>query len=206
MAGSQRGFVIYRGFMVRKLKIKECHDYWRNPPDENRPSRYASKQSAGIVVDMVNKHLNTSAMILELGCNVGLNLRCLYENGYLELAGVEINSEAVDYMRTLWPEMQFPIYEGSIEEHISNLPFYDLVFTKAVLCHIHDDSEWIFEKMVQRTKYILTVEDELTFKSRRHFCRNYRDVFEGLGMEQIDYVENVPTMNRAYRARMFVKQ
>lgn len=173
---------------------------------ENQPCRYAIKKSAGIVVELVKRQLPVDARILELGCNMGLTLRCLWEAGYLDMTGVEINPVAIDYMRKFWPEMQIPIYEGTIEESIGKLAEYDLIFSKAVLCHVHHDGAWIFPEMVKRTRFIVTIEDERSRTSGRHFPRNYQEVFEELGVEQIEYIEEVPNMRAPYRARMFVKR
>jgi len=183
--------------------VEECHAFWHNPPQENRPAQYAKRQSASFVVSMVEKYLPKDVRILELGCNVGLTLHHLWEAGYRNIEGIEINPEAVAFARSAWPEMRISIYQGAIESHVSMLPEYDLIYSKAVRCHVHPQSEWIFDEIAKRTKYVLTVEDEISFKSGRHFPRDYQKIFEYLDMKQIEFVENVPHMNAAYHARMF---
>jgi len=47
------------------------------------------------------------------------------------------------------------VYNSPVENVIKGLKdnYYDLVFTVAVLYHIHTDSEWIFPEMVRITKH-----------------------------------------------------
>ena len=77
----------------------------------------------------------------------------------------------------------------------------------AVLEHLPKESEWIFEKMVKHSKHIITIEDE---KSINKICfpRNYKKIFEDLGMKQIyecDCQNVHPTLTEKFRARVFVK-
>ncbi|OGY92015.1 MAG: methyltransferase type 11 [Candidatus Komeilibacteria bacterium RIFCSPLOWO2_02_FULL_48_11] len=74
------------------------------------------------------------ASILEVGCNVGNQLRLLQQQGYSNLTGIEIQSHAVKRARELTKGIN--IIEGSAFA----LPFkdssFDLVFTTGVLIHI----------------------------------------------------------------------
>ncbi len=71
--------------------------------------------------------------VLELGANVGLNLRALRQMlPAAELAGVEINPRAAERLRGLG---YVEVAEGSLLEHRQSRK-YDLAFTKGVLIHI----------------------------------------------------------------------
>lgn len=182
---------------------KQVLVYWKNPEEKNEPSQYALKKSYWIVVAMVKKYLSPDATILELGCNIGLNLYHLSKAGYKNLSAIEINSEAVRLMKITYPTLDAKIYNASIEESIKKIKAHDLIFSKAVLCHVHPDSNWVFEKIANRAKkYIFTFEDEVA-DGTRHCPRNYRDVFEPFGFEQVEEVQKIRGMVSNYRGRIF---
>ena len=55
---------------------------------------------------------------------------------------------------------------------------FDLIFTMAVLVHIHPDVEQLFEHIVRVTKeYLILIEDEIS-QTERHTPRSYKEVFE----------------------------
>ena len=191
------------------LPREDLWAYWRKPPAPNKPSSYLSDERNGrsqFLVDWVDRlHLPKDAPLLELGCNAGRNLSHLWRQGYRDLSAIEINPQAVDLLHATFLEMEVKILVGTIEEHIDQLPRYSLIFTVAVLVHLHPSSAWIFQKMAERTKYLITIEDEAT-NHGRHIARNYRRIFEGLGMKQVLYQRSVPGMNQAYVARMFTHE
>jgi|GEM_PF-2464290 hypothetical protein len=86
---------------------------------------------------------------------------------------------------------------------------FDLVYTMAVLEHIHDESEFIFSHITRITRKILiTIEDEGGI-SWRHFPRNYKKIFENLGMKQIEEINfkktRVPGIKKEFFGRVFTK-
>ena len=146
-----------------------------------------------------------------MGCNAGRNLDCLYQGGFKQLEAIEINTAAIDLLNEQFPEMaqDIHVYNGPIEEVVPDLPAgsYDLVFSMAVLEHVHTDSEWVFEKVVDVVNdYLVTIEDERCLSSR-HFPRNYQAVFEGLGLEQVRQVEDLSEtgLPSGFVARVFRK-
>ncbi len=89
-------------------------------------------------------------------------------------------------MRQHFPDMarHAEIHNSPIEEVV--LKFSDdefgLIYTMTVLQHIHPRSEWIFSELARITKeYLITIENEKV-ESWRHFPRNYRLIFESLGL------------------------
>jgi len=186
----------------------QLYDYWRNPIDGmNEIEDYANcdPERSLMLVNIINRlSLNKNASMIELGCNVGRNLHYLHNAGYTNLEGVEIRSEAVLRMRQLYG-LVIPVHVCPVEEMIRQLPERDLIFTMALLEHLHTDSEFVFDEMVRVAKYIVTIEDERCI-SWRHFPRNYKDVFESRGMEQIAGWKNLPTLPNSFRARVFKKE
>jgi 2-polyprenyl-3-methyl-5-hydroxy-6-metoxy-1,4-benzoquinol methylase len=192
---------------VRKSK-DELHDYWRSPDEMNNPSSYlqASKRIE-YLVSLVKQYVKPNASILELGCNVGRNLYQLWKAGYHNLSGVEINPEALKLMKQNFPDMQVITYEGTIEDRIKELGKYDLVFTMAVLEHIHSDSEWVFPEIAKRARMLITIEGEKKNVSELHFPRNYKNVFEALGLHQIyeKHLSQKEGLNTKFYTRVFTK-
>jgi SAM-dependent methyltransferase len=190
---------------------EEILAYWRDPGVQNQPSHYLpnqvnSQRSAFLVKLCQEIRLEPRHTILELGCNAGRNLLHLWQAGYQNLYGIEINKAAVQLMRQTFPELSARIRIGTIEDLLPVSPVFHLIFTVAVLVHIHPDSDWIFAEMAKKTRnYLITIEDEVTYKSSRHVARNYQGIFESLGMKQIIFRESVPGMNVAYKARVFIK-
>lgn len=72
--------------------------------------------------------------ILEVGANLGTQLRLLERQGFTNLTGVEIQSYALTRARQFAPHLRF--IRGSADQ----LPFtnhsFDLVFTSGVLIHV----------------------------------------------------------------------
>lgn len=186
----------------------DLHNYWRNPDTMNDPATYLdSEERSAFLLSLVKQHVGTDAAVIELGCNVGRNLHYLWQGGYRNLSGVEINEQAIKLMHEHFPDMKIPVYQGTIEDRIKELGKHDLVFTMAVLEHIHHDSEWVFGEIARITKKtLITIEDE-KHTSMRHFPRNYKKVFESLGLRQV-YEHNcadVPKLSAKFYARIFVK-
>lgn len=192
--------------------VEKCHEYWRSPVDkDNEPIAYyydgmdRSKFSLGVI----RKYAKPNDRILEIGCNVGRNLNILYKAGFKNLAGIEINAKAVELMREKFPDMarDMEIYNDAVENVIRLMPSrkYDVVFTMAVLEHIHDDSSWIFSEMARITNNILfTIEDEVA-ASWRTFPRDYQHVFERLGMKQVELnnCDGLQGIEGSFKARVF---
>ena len=74
---------------------------------------------------------------LEVGSNVGNQLKLLQKLGYQNLYGVEINAYAVQKAKELTKNIN--IIEGSAFDIPFKDGYFDLVFTAGVLIHIHPD-------------------------------------------------------------------
>ncbi len=140
--------------------------------------------------EIISKHFTTDAKILELGSNVGRNLNHLFNNGYKNLLGIEINEGAIKLMTKEYPGLSknVGIINNPIEDVIKQFDneHFDLIFAMAVLEHIHPESRWVFGEMVRTSKNILAIEDEETI-SKRHFPRDYEIIFGGkFGMHEIE--------------------
>ena len=96
--------------------------------------------------------------ILELGCNIGLNLESLNRiSKNFELAGIEINKKACEVAQK---KNIAKIINSTITEKIKIKQVFDFVFTKGVLIHINPKNLKIVYKNLfdLSSKYILLAE------------------------------------------------
>lgn len=204
----------YRKWTRRPRSRQQLHQYWKTPWDgANLPEGYLKDCEARslFLLDIIRKRVERDARILEIGCNVGRNLSYLFSSGFTNLHGIELSSNAVRLLERTFPEMarQTRILNAPIEEVIGDLDDenFDVVFTMAVLEHIHPSSEWVFSEIVRVTRgTLLTIEDERAH-SWRHFPRNYKKVFEPLGMTQIEAIgcSEIDGLGGDFVARTFTR-
>ncbi len=98
------------------------------------------------------------ASILEMGANIGMNLRALSPlMPSAQLHAIEINHQAAEVLRCL--SFVNSIYEGSILNYPVEQEF-DLVFTKGVLIHLAPEIlPDVYDKMVEASsRYVLIAE------------------------------------------------
>lgn len=188
--------------------------YWKRPTDDrNQPRRYLNENaSRQFLTELVRSHIDPSCSLLEIGCNAGANLEHLYRAGFTRLAGIEINPDAVRLLKEAHPEMRSHavIYNAAVEDVIRTLPDrgFDLVFTMAVLEHIHKESEWVFEEIVRITaRYLITIEDERS-SGWGHFRHNYGRIFRGLGLEESSVMDGrgMAGLGEGFVARVFSRR
>lgn len=171
----------------------ELREYWKNPEPKNQPDKYINHPyRTEYLVGLFERFIDKSYSVLEVGSNVGRNLSGLWEAGYSVLTGIEINDSAVDLMYLTYPGMEAFVYRMPAEDMGKLGTMTEgVVFSMCVLMHIHPDSEFIFKEMARvANKYIITIEDEVK-ETWRHCPRNYKEVFEPFGFEQV-FEESVP--------------
>jgi SAM-dependent methyltransferase len=204
--------------ITRRPKTKlVLHQYWRQPWDGlNLPRAYLDSEATAprskFLTRIVRKFTAQDSKILEIGCGVGRNLNYLFKAGYRRLEGIEISEISTQVLQRSYPEMaaQTKIHNAPVEDVITHFGDneFDLVYTMAVLAFIHRDSEWAFKEIARVTKDLLiTIEDEKGI-SWRHFPRNYKLIFESLGMRQIEEMNcsGINGLGASYVARIFRKK
>lgn len=189
--------------------IYEIRKYWESPDDgKNAPEFYfGGIQKSALICDTISELKLYNPSILEVGCNVGRNLACLYVCGYDKVNGVELSEKAVELGKNRFPFIK--IENDEAEKYLGRLRgnSSDVVFTMAVLEHIHPENEGVFNQMARvAKKYVITIEDE-AFTSWRHFPRNYKTVFEPLGYRQTKVMNcaNIKGLGRNFNLRVFEK-
>ena len=190
---------------IKKNTLEECLNHWANPKDHNQPENYNktyTSQRSKYLYGLLKKYkIPTTSKILEIGCNCCRNLNYIYSKGYNKLTGIEINKNAIELQKELFPKLKVNIINNSIEDYILYLNDnkFDVVFTMAVIQHIHLDSNWIFEHISRiNKKWLIIIELDL--------YRNYKEIFENIGYEQIE-VRSCRLIKglEKYKARIFKK-
>lgn len=198
-------------------------EYWRETANQtggqlhdNAPVGYA--EATGERLEMVNyiseKITQLCAHdepILELGTNAGLTFSYLHKNGYRNLTGIEINPVAISVMKEKFPDMynDSKIINGGFEDTLPTMKenSFFLVYSTAVLMHVHPSSNFIFEHIARISKkYIITLELEDHIYNRI-FPRKYKKIFENLGFKQIFFEKtgNKTPKYGNYHCRIFQK-
>ena len=121
--------------------------------------------------------------VLELGCNIGMNLKALdlLDTKMLK-AGVDINEAAIAQLKTDKPN--FDVDTGSIIEDL-NVGMADLAFTKGVLIHINPlYLDAVYSNLYHKSrKYICVIEyynpSPVSIKYRGHDDRLFKRDFAG---------------------------
>ena len=162
------------------------------------------------LVGLFKKYIPSSGRVLELGCNVGRNLWYLANAGYEDLHGIEINPKAILRGKAEGRD-QISYHRGTlldrliVQEGPHSLPPFDVIFSMAVLMHIHPSE---FARIVplialKARSYIITIESEVEKKDKkRNTGRDYRAVFEPYGFTQVERIKEVDGMLGAYIARV----
>ena len=203
----------YKNITHNPKSKSELHDFWKAPWDgDNLPEDYLKgTERSEFLLGILKRYGAQDFKILEIGCNVGRNLNHLYISDFRNLEAIEISKNAIQVLKKSFPEMakNIEIHITAVEDIIQKFKTnrFNIIYTMAVLEHIHDDSSWIFPEIARITNdFLITIEDE-THSTWRHFPRNYKKIFESFGMEQVEEIncEGIKELGKAYNARIFKK-
>jgi pseudaminic acid biosynthesis-associated methylase len=154
---------------------------------------------------------NRSIKILEVGCNIGVQLLYLQKMGFKNLYGIELNQEVIEIGRPAMKNIN--VIQGSALDIPFKDNYFDLVFTSGVLIHISPLNIKTAIKEIHRCskQYVLGLEyfDEKYTVIPYHGCKNllwktnfsklYLDSFKDLKLvkeKRIKYLceDNIDTM------------
>ena len=79
---------------------------------------------------------NKDARVLEAGCGLGRVVKYLYDRGYKNVHGIEINSEAVTFVNKRFPELR--VIQGDILEMPYEAESFDFILSFGVVEHFSD--------------------------------------------------------------------
>ena len=188
--GVGQAFGLYVGTRYRRMdKQAGLHKFWRqaNPPGNN-PNEYIKAVGRSQALLEIISDLPKDARILEVGCNVGRNLAFLHDSGYTNVEGVEINPHAVELLRKTYPQLaETEVHIGLAGEVLPQFEDdgFDLVFTMAVLEHIHPDESTVFDDMARIGQHVLAIEPVGGRLSHRQFPHDIPTVFMARGLTMV---------------------
>lgn len=149
----------------------------------NRNNSKEITSSNVVLFSSIITNLKKIDSVLELGCNVGLNLDALsLIDSNLTLSGVELNEEAAKIAAN---KKVATIHQKTIVEPFDLGATYDLTFSKTVLIHINPVKlPIVYENLVRHSrKYVLICEyynpTPVTIDYRGHSEKLFKRDFAG---------------------------
>ncbi len=146
----------------------EVRERWTSRDDEYSPAYYAyygPNETSERLRELLGRHVEPDAPVLELGCSSGRHLAHLHEHGFGDLSGIDVNDDAFDVMAETYPGLadEGTFYRDGIEDVVADFDdgAFDAVYSVETLQHLHPDLEWVFPEIARVTSELLvTVENE----------------------------------------------
>jgi len=146
------------------------------------------------IAQIIKKYANSRDSIFEIGCNAGSNLVALSSEEFRNLAGIDINPKAI--AKTEERVYNFTGFVGALDEEFHFLKDsggFDVVFSMAVLMHIHPEDRHIFKKLHEITKKYLICA-EWTKGSNGYIMPIDPKDFEGFDLIRNEPIEGLPDL------------
>jgi len=165
-------------------------DYWQSQTIDSihNPMRYlVPDELTELMFADLLPVLDKNASFMEVGCGAGRNLHYLYELGYHNLSGIEINRFAIeDVLRKEYPNLynDTTFLIGNAAEEIKKIQnaSFDVVFSKGVLIHIPPSRRSLFRDMVRISKKYIVV---YTSEVGAPFPYDFEKIFTKLGCKTV---------------------
>ncbi|MFC4248216.1 class I SAM-dependent methyltransferase [Natribaculum luteum] len=150
------------------MNSNEVRRQWAERSGEYSPEYYAyygPDETSETIRALLERFVDRDATVLELGCSSGRHLSHLYEHGFENLAGIEVNDDAFDVMEETYPDLAADgtFYLEAIEDVVGDFDDgqFDAVYSVETLQHIHPNAEWVFTDLVRiADDLLITVESE----------------------------------------------
>ena len=194
---------------------------WAERSGEYSPEYYAyygPNETSDEILDVLDRHVDRTASVLELGCSSGRHLSHLRDHGFENLAGVEVNDDAFDVMEDAYPDLAADgeFYRAAIEDVVGEFDDdqFDAVYSVETLQHIHPDAEWVFGELARIAADLLVTAETETGADRTgsgerdvnyvndEFPLYYRDwngIFTAHGFVEVDRRSGQRETVRAFR-------
>lgn len=203
------------------MNSNEVRRQWAERSGEFSPAYYAyygPDERSEAVHDILERVVGRDVSVLELGCSSGRHLSYLYDHGFTELAGIELNDDALEVMAESYPDLAADgtFYLDAIEDAVGDFADgqFDVVYSVETLQHIHPDAAWVFEELARITDELLvTVENEPDGDDRTAgpdvsyvhgevplYHRNWNAVFTELGFVELEARDGSRDTVRAFRS------
>lgn len=96
-----------------------------------------------LIDQLLKERIQPTSKILDAGCGGGRNIHYLIQNGY-DVSGIDAKAEAIDLLRSMYPETKDKFHRSTLEDFESNEPF-DFIICNAVLHFAYNHNH--FQKM-----------------------------------------------------------
>lgn len=192
---------------------------WAGRSGEFSPEYYAYRgpdRRSEAVADLLEEYVSHRASVLELGCNAGRHLAHLRDRGFEDLAGVEVNDDALEVLRETYPDLAAAgtFHRGAFRDVLVEFEDdqFEAVFSIETLQHVHPETAWVFEEVARITEEVLvTVETESSSKEDDAnvtyvddglplYHRDWAEVFTAYGLEEVHAERGDRTTIRAFSA------
>ena len=185
--------------MTREAFTTEQEAFWAGTFGDDYRERNKGERIVVSNIILFGKILRSApgiTSLVELGCNIGLNLKALQAiNPAFDLRGYEINPTTAEIARDLGIA---EIVEGTVLDPLSDEKQFDVAFTKGVLIHIDpEERHRVYENLYRLSKrYIVLCEyynpTPVSVPYRGHENRLFKRDFAGemidrYGLKLIDY-------------------
>ena len=179
----------------------ENHGGWAGRSGEFSPAYYAhlgANATSERLAEICSSAVAADAAVLELGCSAGRHLAHLHDNGFSNLAGIDINDESFEAMADQYPELAATgtFHTGAIEDILPEYPddAFDVVYSVETLQHVPPENTAVFEEVARVTADLLVTveneggdsEEEMTYVNDDFplYYRNWEAIFTDLGLVQ----------------------
>jgi hypothetical protein len=135
------------------------------------------------------QHADPGMSLLELGANCGRNLHYFRRYGFYDVAGIELNQEAIANAFLHFPDVAPNIKPGLIQDLLPKWDPVDIIFTSVTLMHIPWKDNWVLDVIAEKAqKFIMCTEIEnSSYPKGLKFARNYQEQFEKRGFTQVEW-------------------
>ncbi len=162
--------------------------YWARPADTiNAAEDYiAPVGRSEYLGEVIETHCPNTASALEIGCNAGRNLNYLATVQGMKVAGIEYSDHAIRLLRQTYRGLdESTVYSGDAVQQIKRIDdkSFDLVFSMAVLMHLHPSTpdEFFVDLARVARKYLIFIEN-CRGGTERSWSRDYKAIIEGSGV------------------------
>ncbi|SCA63363.1 hypothetical protein SCG7109_AN_00050 [Chlamydiales bacterium SCGC AG-110-M15] len=201
----------YMGYEIYYPREKDLLSYWKKPADASNGAEEYTESFFNIrslyLVSLIKGHCPNIESALEIGCNVGRNLHHIKKILRIPTAGIEYSEYALSIVNEHYPNLKDEAFiPGKAQDKLPELKddSYDLVFSMAVLMHLHPSTPEAFWQHIPRVakKNIITIESE-GGGSGRNWRRNYRSLLEPHGLEEVFSEDSPSCFGTGYVTRVF---
>lgn len=205
---------------MRPMDADAIHRAWEAKDGEYSPEYYAyygSNETSEAIRAVIESADLEAPSVLELGCSSGRHLAFLAANGNRDLAGIDINPEAIGVLRETYPALAEAgtFYVDAIEDRVPAFEAgeFDVVFSVETLQHLPRDDVSVIDAVARITdELLITVERErenipedvgqkVTYVNDEFplYYRDWDSIFEDRGFTQVESRDLGRYMLRAFR-------